>query len=382
MKIALPAAELSAALGFIAEAVPTNTTVPMVRHCKLAIADSTLTTTATDLDIALIAEIKAANAEPGAVTAPCARLKKLIGQLPPKADVTLVADGERLRITSGRGRWSLPTLPVTDFPMLDPPAQDAATFVLPKEEARRLVQRVGFAICEEETRYYLNGIYLRAAEGELCAVATDGRRLSETRIAIDPGTMPGVILPTEAVTALDQLAAVGDVTVKATGKRVELAAGGHRVVTKLIDGTYPDYTKVLPTVSNNAVKVAAGALLSAAKRLAAILESEAMEKAIGLQWGDGQFSVCLPHEEDAGLEEIVPISCAGTGRVAVQARWLINQLEALAGDTIAIDHAAPSMPVRIVRPDEPATTTVLMPMLWDLPAAAVKPLRKRAGKRR
>jgi DNA polymerase-3 subunit beta len=307
----------------------------------------------------------------------------LIAQLPPKADVTLVNDGERLRVTSGRGRWSLHTLPVTDFPVLEPPAEDAATFVLPKEEARRLVQRVGFAICKEETRYYLNGVYLCAAKGRLCAVATDGRRLSETRIAIDPDTMPGVILPSEAVTALDQLAAVGDVTVKATGKRVELAAGSRRVITKLIDATYPDYTKVLPTVSNNAVNVAADALLSAIKRLVAILETKAKDKAIGLEWGGGSFSVCLAHEDDAGREELEPISCAGTGRTAVQAHWLIDQLEALTGDTVVIDHAGGGTPIRIVRPDEPTTTTVLMPMLWDLPAAAVaEPVRKRAGKGR
>jgi DNA polymerase-3 subunit beta len=376
MKITLPVADLSAALDFVADAVPSRTPIPIVGHCKLVIADGKLTATATDLDIALTAEVKAPNAEPSAVTAPCARLQKLIAQLPPKADVTLAVDGERLRITCGRGRWSLPTLPVTDFPVLEPPAEDAATFVLPKEEARRLVQRVGFAISKEETRYYLNGVYLCAAKDELCAVATDGRRLSETRIAIDPGTMPGVILPTEAVTALDRLAADGDVTVKATEKRVELATGGWRVVTKLIDGTFPDYRRVLPANSNNAVSVAADPLLSAVKRLVAILESKAKDKAIGLEWGSGDFSVCLAHEDDAGQVELEPVSCTGAGRTAVQAHWLIEQLEALAGDTIVIDHAGGGSPVRIVRLDEPATTTVLMPMLWDLPAAVEAPRRQ------
>ena len=317
------------------------------------------------------------------MTAPCVRLKNLIDALPPTAEVTLALDGARLRVTSGRGRWSLPTLPALDFPVLTPPADAAATFTLPADEAQRLVQRVSFAISQEETRYYLNGAYLHATDGKLCAVATDGHRLSEMVIAVDPGSMPNVILPTKAVDALDQLLRIGDVTMRVAAERVELTAGGHRVITKTIDATYPDYAKVLPAVGDNAVSVDANALLGAVKRLQAVLEIRAKGKAVGLQWGDGSFSICLPHAGDAdGCEDIDPISCTGTGRVAVQVHYLVDQIEALDGDTIVMDVNGGCYPLRITRPNEPTTTTILMPLRWDLPAVADEPVRKQARKGR
>jgi DNA polymerase III subunit beta len=272
----------------------------------------------------------------------------------------------------------------SDFPVFNPPGADAAVFIIPKDEARRLVRRVAFAISKEETRYYLNGVYLTNDKGQLCTVATDGYRLSKATVAVDPGTMSSVILPAKAIAALDQLARGGDVTVRVTQQRVELVADDRRVVSKLIDATFPDYARLLPATSNNSVTVEAEALLSAARRLNAILEAGAKDRAVGLSWDDGKFSVSLPREDDAGVEEVEPIAIFGSGRVAVQAHYLIEQIEALDGETVVIDHASAAAPISITRPDEPATITISMPLRWARPAVeapAEQPRRRAKGGR-
>lgn len=360
MKFSAPAGQLADALGYVASAMATRVVIPILGHCRMEIRDGKLSLTASDLDIELTATLDALDSEPGAITAPCGKLAKLTDALPRDAEVTLTLTDNRLVVRSGRGRWTLPTLPVEDFPVLTPPTDDAATFTLTKADVQRLIQRVGFAISDEQTRYYMMGIYLCAVDKQLCAAATNGHRLSETFIALDPGTMPGVILPAKTATALEELAR--DVTLQITTQRVELAADNRRVISKLIDATFPDYKRVLPTVSNNNVSVDGQALLGAAKRLSAILEAKAKEQAIGLQWGDGQFAVCL--KDDAGLEEIEPLACTGKGQTAVQARYLIPQLEALDADTVTIDHIGGGYPIRVTRVDEPATTTILMPIRW------------------
>ena len=375
MKISLCAGQFADALDFIFAAVPKRSTIPILGHAKIAIADGKLTITGNDLDIELSAEIKTSDGEPGSTAVPCARLKKLFDELQRSAEVTLAQIDDRLHVTSGRGHWSLPTLPVEDFPRLDPPTDGAASFVVPSEETRRLVKRVGFAVSTKQMQLYLNGIFLTRRRGKLTAAATDGHRLAETVVELDPGSKLDVIVPPKAVAALNEIARSDHVAVNVTDTRIELARSGRRVVSKLIDGGFPDYAYLLPDVSENVVMASASAVLHAIKRLSAVAKAKDAN-AIGIEWREGSLTFCLAREAGIGTEEIEPISCIGAGRFAAQAHYLIEQLEALDAETLAIDHSGNGSPIRLTRPDEPATTTILMPLTWERPAA--QPARKRA----
>ena len=257
-----------------------------------------------------------------------------------------------------------------DFPVFEPPGAEAAEFVIPQAKARRLIKRTASAVAHEDTRYYLCGVYLVARAGRLICIATNGHKLTEAESDIDPGAMPSVIVPTRAIETLDDIARAGDVTVRVTDRRIEMSAPGRRGISKLIDATYPDYARVMPEVSDNIATVDTAALLGAVNRLDAIIEPRAKERAVGLSWSDGEFAVRLAYEDDDGIEEIEPISVSGSGHVAVQIHYLIEQIEALDGQTMTIDHGAPSAPIRITRPDE-TTTMVIMPMRWP-PRTAVE----------
>jgi DNA polymerase III subunit beta len=375
MKITLCAGQLVEALEFVFVAVPKRPTIPILSHAKIAIADGKLTIMGNDCDIELSAEINANEGEPGSTTVPCSRLKKLFDELPRSAEVTLAQMDGQLRVTSGRGHWSLPTLPIENFPRLDPPNDGAVSFVVPREETHRLIKRVGFAVSTEEVQRYLNGIFLTRRRGKLTAAATDGHRLAETVLELDPGSMPDVIVPPKAVDALNEIARTDHVAVQVTGTRIEFGGNGRRVVSKLIDGVFPDYARLLPDASKNVVTASAAAVLDAIKRLNAVAEATD-SKAIGIDWREGSLTLCLAREVGVGIEEIEPINSVGAGRFAAQAHYLLEQLEALDADTLVIDHGGNGSPIRLTRPDEPATTTILMPLTWEKPVA--EPVRKRA----
>ena len=176
MKIVTQVGALADALAFVKEAIENRIVIPILGDCRLTTNGTQLEILAAHLDFVLSAEIPAPDCEPGVAVAPCLRLAKLIGELPPKAEAMLMLDGDRLVVKSGRGRWSLPTMPPEDFPVLDPPDESATSFMLAQAEARRLIERTAFAISTEETRYYLNGLYLAPRADKLVVAATDGRR--------------------------------------------------------------------------------------------------------------------------------------------------------------------------------------------------------------
>jgi DNA polymerase-3 subunit beta len=373
MKTTAKADALADALDFVSAAIAKKIVIPIPGAVRIEARDGQLRFTASDLDIELTASISAPEAESGVAVVPAARLTKLVGELPADADVQLALADERLAVKSGRGRWSLPTLPPEDFPVLDPPGDGAASFVIPKAEAHRLVRRTQFAISTEETRYYLNGIHLAKRGRQLIAVATDGYRLAEAIAEIDSGAPLGAIVPRKAVEVLDEIA--GDVTLHVTDQRIEFVGAGRRCISKLIDGTYPDYARVVPATSGNIISVESTALLGGIGRLDAVAGAKDAT-AIGIEWADGTFALSLAREPSVGTEEIEPISMSGTARVAAQAGYLTEQIKALDAKIVQLDYGGDGGPIRITRPDEPSTVTMLMPLAWDKPAVAAEPVRK------
>ena len=269
MKLTIDRVSLLRPLGHVQSVVERRNTIPILANVVLHAENGQLSLTATDMDMDIATEVGCAVATSGTTTMSAHMLYDIARKLPDGAEVELtVADGH-VNINAGRSSFRLPTLPVEDFPAIS--SNDLpVNFTLTAADLRDLVDTTRFAISNEETRYYLNGIYLHKAEdGNLCAVATDGHRLALTRQALPSGAsqMPSVILPRKAVGELRKLLDDydGDVSVGLSETRAEFSFGVIRLTSKLIDGTFPDYTRVIPSGNDRVMKIDAASFLLSSK---------------------------------------------------------------------------------------------------------------------
>jgi DNA polymerase-3 subunit beta len=287
------AKDLARAVKFAGEATPARTTIPIVGDLRIEVGAATLTVSGTDLDHEHRVTIPATDCEPGAVTVPAARMA-LVNKLPATAAVTLKSEDDRCAISSGRGRWTLPSLNPDDWPVIKPVGDDAVSFRLSAAEATRLATRLEHAISTEEIRYYLNGIYMHREGDRLCAVAANGHVLASILIDIDPGYDLGVIIPKKVIETLADLD--GDIDVRVDCCKIELTCGDQYIISKLIDATYPDYARVIPAPSGEQVTVDIADLIASIERHKAAAEHR---PTIGLTWSDGTLTTYLSDEEHA-----------------------------------------------------------------------------------
>jgi DNA polymerase-3 subunit beta len=199
-------------------------------------------------------------------------------------------------------------------------------------------------------------------------------------IDLDPGRDLGVIVPTKAISALSELATHGDVEVVVDQNKISLRSGPWAIVSKLIDGTYPDYERVLPGMIKNNIEVTSADLIAAVERHKACA---ALDTGIGLTWKNGTLTTCLSRTEDGAFEEIDGISSSGSGRVAASADYLLDTLQALDAKTVVIEHGAHDTAIRISNAAESTTTMVVMPLVWPMSVVddqPAPPTRNRRGK--
>jgi DNA polymerase-3 subunit beta len=295
VRICTRAKDFGGALDFAVTAVPKRTTIPALAHMKIsAIGENRLRMTATDFNLELTAETEAQIDQPGVAVVPASRIAKLIGELPRNAEVTLSLDDERLLIVAGRGRWRLPTLPLSDFPILSPP-QQPVTVMLDRAEALRFVRRLAAAISTEETRYWLNGVLLAHRDGRLIAASTDARRLSEITVNAVPVALPDIIIPAKTVELLGGIARQFDhVELLIDAQRISIRGSCWQATSKLVDGTFPEYAHEIPSVASNRIDVGRNDLLGAIQRLAAIADPDDLARGVGLTWDGKVIELCLP----------------------------------------------------------------------------------------
>jgi DNA polymerase-3 subunit beta len=371
MRAVLAVKGLGDGLRFVARAIPNRVMSPVVANIKLEVRDASLVLTATDLNQQHTAVVANMACEAGAITVP-GQLADLISKLPPDAEVTIKTEGDRCLISCGRGRWRLPTLPAGDFPVLDPPGAEAANFVLQQAEARRFVARLAHAVGDEETRYYLCGVHLHCHGGKPIAVATNGHVLAKISIDLDPGKDLGVIIPTKAVEILAEIANRSDVEIRIDRNKIALSSGPWAVVSKLIDGTFPDYTRVIPEPVKDRAEVASAELTASIERHKAAAK---LDTGIGLTWKNGTLITCLARSEDGAIEEIEAANSSGSGRVAAQAGYLLDTIKALASKSVLIEHDSKQYgsPIRFSSAAEPDTVMIVMPMAWAKPIVDDQP---------
>jgi DNA polymerase-3 subunit beta len=372
MRFKADRATLLKALAHVQSVVEKRNTIPILANVMIAVRDNHLTLTATDMEIAIVEEIAAVAIRNGSATAPAATLYEIVRKLPEGAEVELEHAGgdAQLTLRSGRYATSLVVLPTEDFPSMT-----AGTlpnrFSLPALALRGLIDRTRFAISTEETRYYLNGIYLHAAESDgtrvLRAVATDGHRLARVEEPLPDGAaaMPGVIIPRKTVAELRKLLdeVSGEVRIDLSDTRIQFRVDAITLTSKLIDGTFPEYERVIPRENDKVLRVGKKDFADAVARVAAISSERSRPVKLSLARDLLVLSAASPDQGTASEEldaEHVKYD-AGPLEIGFQARYLNDITDQIAGD-VEFRFSDGSAPTVVRDTADGGVLYVLMPM--------------------
>ena len=370
MKVTLERAVLLRSLGHVHRVVERRTTIPILSNVLLSAEGQSLLLKATDLDLEVTERLAADVAQKGATTLPAHILYDIVRKLPDGAQVSLETTGEtgQLQLRSGRLRINMQSLPESDFPDL---ATDdlAHKFKLPAGDLKKLIDKTQFAISNEETRYYLNGIYMHALDVDghamLRAVATDGHRLARVELPAPAGAMgmPGVIVPRKAVAEVQKLIEdpTQEVSVEISTTKARFTFGDLVLTTKLIDGTFPDYNRVIPAGNDKWLTVDRQPFADAVDRVSTI--SSERGRAVKLALADGKLVLSVTNPDSgSAVEELEVDYEASPIDIGFNARYLLDITAQLDSDTALFKLADPGSPTLVLDRDGASALYVLMPM--------------------
>lgn len=373
MKATIERATLLRCLSHVQSVVERRNTIPILSNVLIeAAADSTVRVMATDLDLQIVETMAAVSVEgPGAITVSAHLLFDIARKLPDGSQVSLETADNRMIVKAGRSRFQLPTLPRDDFPMIvegDLPT----SFEIPARTLAELIDRTRFAISTEETRYYLNGIFLHVsdeAQPVLKAAATDGHRLARFTIARPDGAegMPDVIVPRKCVGELRKLLEEvldSAVLFDLSASKVRFTLGGENGVvltSKLIDGTFPDYSRVIPTGNDKLLKLDPRSFFEGVDRVATIATEKTRAVKMALENDRVTLSVTSPDNGTAAEELPASYDAAGF-EIGFNANYLKDILSQIDGDTVELHLADAGAPTLIRRDEKSPALYVLMPM--------------------
>ncbi|MDQ0349770.1 DNA polymerase III subunit beta [Ancylobacter vacuolatus] len=371
MNITVERAAFLAALQRAHRAVERRNTIPILANVLLRAEGGRLTLIATDLDIEIEDSLPAECAAEGEATLPAQTLLDIVRKLPEGVQIKLEVstDNGTATLRAGRSRFALNWLPASEFPSLGR-LEDGVAFDIPGHALADALARVKFAISTEETRYYLNGIYLHRdpqVADRLRLVATDGHRLSLASLTVEGlPEFPGVIVPRKAVDELERLAQAADKAPLALLlSPVKLAAtlGKARFTTKLIDGTFPDYGRVIPLGNAHVATLQAEELLSAVDRVGTVASERG--RAVKFTFGAGKLVLDVINAEGGGSasEEVDIAYAADDIIIGFNGKYVVDLLNATAKTgPIEIALADPGSPTILRRPEASDALCVLMPM--------------------
>lgn len=371
MKATVERATLLKCLGHIQSVVERRNTIPILSNVLIEAREQGLRLMATDLDLQVVETIAAAIDINGATTVSAHTLFDIVRKLPEGSQVELAVSGEKMTVVAGRSRFSLATLKRDDFPVIAE-TELPTRFTLTAGDLKELIDSTRFAISTEETRYYLNGIYVHAVAGppaKLRAVATDGHRLARIEMDLPEGAadMPGVIVPRKCVAEvrklLDECAADAPVELSLSASKIRFRFPSEATLTsKLIDGTFPDYTRVIPTANDRLLKIDARTLSEGVDRVAAIATTE-KTRAVKLSLSRDRVTLSVTSPENGTAAEDVPAEYnAPEFEVGFNYRYLLDILGQVGADQVDVHLADAAAPTLIREGDDSRALYVLMPM--------------------
>jgi len=370
MRVTIERAALLKALNHVQSVVERRNTIPILSNVLVQASAGAIKLTATDLDVEVIESVPADVAQDGATTVPAHMMYDIVRKLPDGSQLEIEQgpDEGRLAIFTGRSRFSLQALPPEDFP--DLASGDLShQFTMPASQLKLLIDRTRFAISTEETRYYLNGIYLHdVVNGEdslLRAVATDGHRLAQAQLPCPGGAagMPGIIVPRKTVLELIKLLedVEEDVEVGLSASKIKFSFSSLVLTSKLIDGTFPDYERVIPQGNDKRMEVDTRLFAQAVDRVSTI--SSEKGRAVKLNISSERVVLSVNNPDSGSAEEEVSVSFDGEPiDIGFNSRYLLDIASQLKSDEATFLLADSGSPTIIRDAQDASTLYVLMPM--------------------
>ena len=370
MKFSIERNTWARALSHVQSVVERRNTIPILGNILVQAdkAGGRVSITASDMDLEVIESVPADVTSGGATTIPAHTLYDIIRKLPDGAQVELELTGQTVSVRSNRSNFKLGSLPVSDFPQL---SRDALPhqFTVSSSELRALIDRARFAMSTEETRYYLNGIYLHAAKADgvsvLRAVATDGHRLARIEMPLPSGAddMPGIIVPRKTVVELRKLLEEGDqnVLIELSNAKLRFTLGAIQVTSKLIDGTYPDYDRVIPAANENTLEVDAQMLISAVDRVSTVTANE-KTRSIKMAINKNNIVLTANSSDSGAVEELEARYDGPPMEIGFNSRYLHEIAGQIEGEGCRMKLADPAQPAIIQDSSDVSALYVLMPM--------------------
>jgi DNA polymerase III subunit beta len=339
-------------------------TMPVLANVLLSARDDTLSITGTDLEVELVATASASVQATGDITVPGRKLLDIFKALPEKTSVTLSTEGDRVSLKGGRSRFTLSTLPAAEFPVVDE-INAQQTLTVSQGEFRRLIDKTHFSMAQQDVRYYLNGMLLETEGKSLRAVATDGHRLAlcETELATRAKTAQQVIVPRKGVLELQRiLGAEGNLELAVGTNHVRAQVGNIRFTSKLIDGRFPEYGRVIPANPTKSVEADRDVLRSALQRTA-ILSNEKY-RGIRLVLKKDLLTLQAHNPEQEEAEDTIEVVFAGGDELEVgfNVNYLLDALAAIDSEKVEIGLTDANSSCLIRSPGNTAARYVVMPM--------------------
>lgn len=372
MRLTIERSNLIRSLARMTRVVERRNTIPILSNVLISADAEGLRMRATDLDLEVTERVPAHTADEGAITVPCHLLHDIVRKLPDGSEVSLrTGEKDGVTVSAGRSNFRLQTLPEVDFPDLTA-GEFTHSFAMPAAELAGMIERTAFAISTEETRYYLNGIYMHVTEGTLRAVATDGHRLARAEVEAPEGTegMPGIIVPRKTVGEVQKLLGGAEkggegeqamVRVELSDAKIRFSLGDTVLTSKLIDGTFPDYQRVIPTANDKALTLDRHGFASAVDRVATV--SSERGRAVKLAIKDGQMTLTVNNPDSGSAEEELAVGYDDDPiEIGFNARYLLDIAGQIGGEEAVFMLNDSGSPTLIRDKGDETALYVLMPM--------------------
>jgi DNA polymerase-3 subunit beta len=363
MKLTATREDILTPLQSVIGVVERRQTMPVLANVLLAARDGRISVTGTDLEVELVAASQANVSQPGDITVPGRKLLDIFRSLPEKTSVALSTEGERVSLRAGRSRFTLSSLPASEFPLVDE-INAQQTLTVAQGEFRRLIDKTHFSMAQQDVRYYLNGLLLETDGRTLRAVATDGHRLAlcETELSAKAKTSQQVIVPRKGVLELQRILGTdGDIELAVGTNHVRAQIGDIRFTSKLIDGRFPEYGRVIPVNPSRTVEAERESLKLALQRTA-ILSNEKY-RGIRLTARPGLLVIQAHNPEQEEAEDQVEVSYKDEEvEIGFNVNYLLDALGAIEGDKVEIGLTDSNSSCLIHAPGTTHTKYVVMPM--------------------
>ena len=366
MNINIQKEQLETPLAQVIGVVEKRQTLPILGNVFLSLENGTLTLVGSDLETEITTRVNQVDGQDGKITVSARKLFDICRSLPPEAMLKLeLADNSKMIVSAGKSRFTLQTLPATDYPRLDE-TDWKHEFSLPEKDLQGLLSRTSFSMAQQDVRYFLNGLLIELNNDEIVSVATDGHRLAKTTLSVPGLGIDGIqnIVPRKAVLEMTKFLSAeskDSVSIKVNASHIYVASGDFMFISKLIDGRFPDYEKVIPGNLNKHVIIDRANLIDILSR-AAILSNEKF-RGVSLSLADNVLKVSSHNPDQEQANDEMPIEYDGeTIEIGFNVNYLLEALKACHSDNINLGLLDPNTSCTFHAEGDDNTLYLIMPM--------------------